>query len=149
MTENGVKCKGNWAQFKLVHYSCQYELWTRELELSECEILGFCSMIMIMIIITIIIIMIMIIMIIIIIIISISIRNETIQLWWMLCTDITPRERATANGQRSLGLFLLLQLSNTIKIHAVPNKAVFCSKPILMVIPPACQAMYSIFCSLH
>lgn len=35
-----------------------------------------------------------------------------LQLWW-ICTDITPRERAIANGQRSLGWALLLQLSNT------------------------------------
>ena len=51
------------------------------------------------------------------------------------CSDTTKR-RAIANGQRSLGLIPLNQLSNTfLKILAVPNKAVFCSKPILMVIP--------------
>ena len=50
------------------------------------------------------------------------------------CSDTTPR-RAIANGQRSLGLIPLNQLSNTfLKILAVPNKAVFCSKPILMAI---------------
>ena len=50
------------------------------------------------------------------------------------CSDTTPR-RAIANGQRSLGLIPLNQLSNTfLKILAVPNKAVFCSKRILMVI---------------
>ena len=49
------------------------------------------------------------------------------------CTDITPRERVITNGQRSLGLVLLLQLSGTfLKILAVPNKAVFCSKPVLI-----------------
>ena len=53
-----------------------------------------------------------------------------------ICTNITPRQRAIANGQRSLGSFLLLCLSNTfLRILAVPNNAVFCSNPALMVIP--------------
>ena len=42
--------------------------------------------------------------------------------------DITPKERAIANGQRSFVSFLLLQLSNSpLRILAVPNKAVFCN----------------------
>ena len=50
--------------------------------------------------------------------------------------DITPKERAIANGQRSFVSFLLLQLSNTfLRILAVPNKAVFCNSPILIVTP--------------
>ena len=49
---------------------------------------------------------------------------------------ITPRQQAIANGQRSLGPFLLLHLSNTFfRILAVPSNAVFCSNPVLMVIP--------------
>ena len=39
--------------------------------------------------------------------------------------DITPKERAIANGQRSFVSFLLLQLSNSfLRILAMPNKAV-------------------------
>ena len=50
--------------------------------------------------------------------------------------DITSKEQAIANGQRSFVSFLLLQLSNSfLRILAVPNKAVFCNSPILMVIP--------------
>ena len=48
--------------------------------------------------------------------------------------DITPKERAIANGQRSFVSFLLLQLSNSfLRILAVPNKAVFCNSPVLIV----------------
>ena len=49
---------------------------------------------------------------------------------------ITPKEQAIANGRGSFESFLHLQLSNTflIRIFAVPNKAVFCNSPILMVI---------------
>ena len=44
-------------------------------------------------------------------------------------------EQAIASGQRSPKLVLPLLLSNTfLKILAAPNKAVFCSKPVLMVI---------------
>ena len=50
--------------------------------------------------------------------------------------DITPKERAIANGQRSFVSFLLLQLSNSfLRILAVPNKAVFCNSPVLIVTP--------------
>ena len=50
--------------------------------------------------------------------------------------DITPTERAIANGQRSFVSFLLLQNSNSfLRILAVPNKAVFCNSPVLMVTP--------------
>ena len=50
--------------------------------------------------------------------------------------DIIPKESAIANGQRSFVSFLLLQLSNSfLRILAVPNKAVFCNSPILMVTP--------------
>ena len=50
--------------------------------------------------------------------------------------DITPKERAKANGQRSFVSFLLLQLSNSfLKILSVPNKAVFCNSPVLIVTP--------------
>ena len=50
--------------------------------------------------------------------------------------DITPKERAIANGQRSFVSFLLLQLSNTfLRILAVPNKALFCNSLILIVTP--------------
>ena len=50
--------------------------------------------------------------------------------------DITPKERAIANGQRSFVSFLLLQLSNSfLRILAVPNKAVFCKSPVLIVTP--------------
>lgn len=50
--------------------------------------------------------------------------------------DITPKEQAIANGQRSFVSFLLLQLSNSfLRILAVPNKAVFCNSPILLVTP--------------
>ena len=50
--------------------------------------------------------------------------------------DITPKERAIANGQRSFASFLLLQLSNCfLRILAVPNKAVFCNSPVLIVTP--------------
>ena len=46
------------------------------------------------------------------------------------------KERAIANGRRSFVSFLLLQLSNSFfRILAVPNKAVFCNSPVLMVIP--------------
>ena len=49
--------------------------------------------------------------------------------------DITPKDRAIANGQRSFASFLLLQLSNSfLRILAMPNKAVFCNNSILMVI---------------
>ena len=49
--------------------------------------------------------------------------------------DITPKERAIANGQRSFVSFLLLQLSNSfLKILAVPNKAVFCIIIVIIVI---------------
>ena len=49
--------------------------------------------------------------------------------------DITPKERAVANGQRSFVSFLLLQLSNSfLRILDVPNKAVF-SSPVLIVTP--------------
>ena len=49
-----------------------------------------------------------------------------------VCTDFTPREPTIANGQGSLGLFLLLQLSNTfVRNLSAPNKAVFSNKPIL------------------
>ena len=48
--------------------------------------------------------------------------------------DITPKEWAIANGQRSFVSFLLLQLSNSfLRILAVPNKAVFCNSPILII----------------
>ena len=48
--------------------------------------------------------------------------------------DITPKERAIANSQRSFVSFLLLQLSNSfLRILAVPNKAVFSNSPVLMV----------------
>ena len=50
--------------------------------------------------------------------------------------DITPKERAIANGQRFFVSFLLLQLSNSfLRILAVPNKAVFCNSPVLIVTP--------------
>ena len=50
--------------------------------------------------------------------------------------DITPKERAIANGQKSFVSFLLLQLSNSfLRILAVPNKAVFCNSPVLIVTP--------------
>ena len=50
--------------------------------------------------------------------------------------DITPKERAIANGQRSFVSFLLLQLSNSfLRILAVPNKAVFCNTSVLIVTP--------------
>ena len=48
--------------------------------------------------------------------------------------DITPKERAIANSQRSFVSFLFLQLSNSfLRILAVPNKAVFSNSPVLMV----------------
>ena len=48
--------------------------------------------------------------------------------------DITPKEQAIANVQRSFVSFLLPQLSNSfLRILAVPNKAIFCNSPILMV----------------
>ena len=50
--------------------------------------------------------------------------------------DITPKERAIANGQRSFESFLLLQLSSSfLRILAVPNKVVFCNSPVLIVTP--------------
>ena len=50
--------------------------------------------------------------------------------------DITPKERAIHNGQRSFVSFLLLQLSNSFhRILAVPNRAVFCNSPVLIVTP--------------
>ena len=51
--------------------------------------------------------------------------------------DITPKERAIDNGQRSFVSFpSLLQLSNSfLRILAVPNKAVFCNSPVLIVTP--------------
>ena len=50
--------------------------------------------------------------------------------------DITPKEQAIANGQKSFVSFLLLQLSNSfLRILAVPNKAVFCNSPVLIVTP--------------
>ena len=50
--------------------------------------------------------------------------------------DITPNERAIANGQRSFVSFLLLHLSKSfLRILAVPNKAVFCNSPVLIVTP--------------
>ena len=46
------------------------------------------------------------------------------------------KEQAIANGQRSFVSFLLLQLSNSfLRILAVPNKAVFCNSPVLIVTP--------------
>ena len=53
--------------------------------------------------------------------------------------------------KRSFVSFLLLQLSNSfLRILAVPNKAVFCNSPVLMVTPTpvASQAMHPIFCLL-
>ena len=51
-------------------------------------------------------------------------------------TDVTARERAISNGQRSLGSFPLLYLSYILlKILAVFKNAVFCSNPVLIVIP--------------
>ena len=50
--------------------------------------------------------------------------------------DVTPKERAIANGQRSFVSFLLLQVSYSfLRILAVPNKAVFCNNPVLIVTP--------------
>ena len=50
--------------------------------------------------------------------------------------DITPKERAIVNGQRSFVSFLLLQLFNSfLRILAVPNKAVLCKSPVLIVTP--------------
>ena len=50
--------------------------------------------------------------------------------------DITPKERAIANGQRFFVSFLLLQLSNSfLRILAVPHKAAFCNSPVLIVTP--------------
>ena len=50
--------------------------------------------------------------------------------------DITPKERAIANGQRSFVSFLLLQLSNSfLRILVVPKKAVFCNNLVLIVTP--------------
>ena len=44
--------------------------------------------------------------------------------------------KAITNGQRSYVSYLLLQLSNSfLRILAMPNKAVFCNKPVLMVTP--------------
>ena len=49
-------------------------------------------------------------------------------------TDITPKEWAIANGQRSFVSFLLLQLYNSfLRILAVPNKAVFCNSPVIII----------------
>ena len=62
-------------------------------------------------------------------------------------TDITPRKRAISNGQRSLESFLFLLLSSAfLKILTVPNKAVFCSNPVLMVIP-SLSSQPSAYCS--
>ena len=63
--------------------------------------------------------------------------------------DITPKERAIANGQRSFVSFLLLQLSNSFFIIlAVPNKAVFCNSPVLILTPSFSQAMHPACCLL-
>ena len=51
------------------------------------------------------------------------------------CTNIILRERVIAKGQSSLGLILLVQLSNTfLKILAVPKKSCFLQQT-RMVIP--------------
>ena len=54
----------------------------------------------------------------------------------MLCRHNTKGASQLANGQRSFVLFLLLQLfNNSLRILAVPNKAVFCNSSILIVTP--------------
>ena len=49
--------------------------------------------------------------------------------------DITPKEQAIANGQRSFVSFLLLQLSNSfLRILAVPNIIIIITIIIIIII---------------
>ena len=63
--------------------------------------------------------------------------------------NITPKERAIANGQRSFMPFLLLQLSNSfLRILAVPNKAVFCNSIIIIIITIIILLLYGLLSSI-